>query len=374
MTLEQKGVLLKTARLIPILLLLTGVFTTRAALAGANRGASANLSWSPSDLVSDRSTLPPGEVALYLRLAGMVDVREIAVDLRWFPSSAGRACYTMVSAPTDSLCGNTINALPSGPFNGDTSYNWTIHLSSIPEAEVCVAYWFAHDSCEAAEPARFSIATLRLMDSAGNVDEIPILNEATILAGSGIPPRLAVHALGVPEITSGRDNTFHILGNGFQAGSSVRLMYGTSTLLGTSIDFESPSSLSATFQVPDTATGLASIAVTLPNATVSDTLRSSIAIQDTTTETGSGVNGYSWAIDKPTAGGVYRKYPGSSQWVFIPSAPDSTAAQFALAFEPAMPPDALMASAQAASHGPASPSAASAENYSRRRDGIPRWL
>jgi hypothetical protein len=55
----------------------------RSGNAGNNAGASAALSWSKEQAVSNLAAVPSQRFPLYLRLTGLTDVVKLGVDLRW---------------------------------------------------------------------------------------------------------------------------------------------------------------------------------------------------------------------------------------------------------------------------------------------------
>lgn len=294
------------------------------ARAGQNASAYADLSWDRDLLVTDRSLIPQESFPIFVRLHGIASARKIGIHLRWFPRTIGEQCYELVDGPASDPCGTLLN-IPPGGSGPDTIYTGSIEFSAPPQAEVCLVGWIGHADCEGIQAGRFYVAHLMIEDAAGERDLVPIVNEVTVLAGQGIEQPLAVQSSGKTWLIPGFVNSFHVSGAGFDT-TATAVLVGAPGSVSAQVAFDSPRSLTVSFDPPEDFVG-AALLVVGNAAGAFDTLAASIAVFDSTAATGTGVNGTDAPMDKLGTDGVWRKMPGDSTWTFVPAIPDSVLAQ-----------------------------------------------
>lgn len=148
------------------------------ALGGNNAAGKAWLSW---DEEGSTKTIPEpasAQFPLYLHLSDAPDIRSLAVELNWAISNTP-SCYSLVTSPTGDFCGWSIDTLPGGPFQDDSSFTWTINFAP-GSSQSCVVFTYSNAHCRALEPARFWLTSVRTNDGAGDVDDLEIVGQATI--------------------------------------------------------------------------------------------------------------------------------------------------------------------------------------------------
>lgn len=323
--LKRTSVLRRNAALVALLSInCLGVSRFAAtALAGANEGASASLSWAEHADVEDLTAIPQGRFPLFLKVVGTRRVQQLAIRLEWYPRTPESACYSVLSAAATDSCGASVDLDPGGDFLGDSSFTWSADLGGRTSGDLCVRYEFTGDSCGTIAPGRFIVTRLAIIDSLGQVDEIAISNTTTILAGEGVPQRLVVYRAGLSTLYPGATQGFRIVGWGFEQLPRVRLQLDTGESLDADdVSLESPASCFATFNFPDDFEGWGRLILSDARG-LADTLATPVLVSDTTAATGSGVNGYAWTLSMGGEGGEWLKAPGESSWVFQPSVPDS---------------------------------------------------
>lgn len=291
--------------------------------AGANAYATAYLSWAEDHRQEDLTAIPSGRFPLFVKIAGVQQAQQVAMTLEWYPMITDGGCYSLLSAATTDSCGAVLDIHPAAAFLGDDGYTWTMDLGGQRSGELCVRYEFTGDSCGTILPGRLMVTRLAVVDSAGQVDEVFVDNPITILGGTGVPNRLVVQRAGIATLFPGATQGFRIVGWGFDSTASARIeLDAGGSLDAAGITLESTTSLFATFAFPDEFEGWGRLIVSDPRG-LADTLASRVLVSDTTAATGSGVNGFEWALSKGGEGGDWWKSPGESSWVFQPSVPDS---------------------------------------------------
>ncbi|HEY6195552.1 MAG TPA: FlgD immunoglobulin-like domain containing protein [Candidatus Eisenbacteria bacterium] len=153
--------------------------------AGNNAGGTAYLTWDVAGQVPVLSQPVAQPFPLYLHLAGVPDIRSLAVSLRWAPYDSVGACYTMISGAPDESCGAGNDSLPGGPFAGDSSYTWSIRYAPGDGTKTCVQYWFSAASCDTAPPGKFAIASVAVLDGNGSVDTLRNVGDAKLSGVAG---------------------------------------------------------------------------------------------------------------------------------------------------------------------------------------------
>lgn len=168
-----------------LIVLLTTLFCAVVARAGNNAGGSAYLTWDVAGQVPVLSQPVAQPFPLYLHIQGAPDIRSLAINIRWAPYDSTGACYSMIPAAPDEVCGAVNDTWPGGGFAGDSSYTWTIRFAPEGSDRSCITYWFSMASCDTAPPAKFVIASIATLDGNGNVDTLTDVGDAKLSGVAG---------------------------------------------------------------------------------------------------------------------------------------------------------------------------------------------
>lgn len=252
------------------------------AFAGNNFGATAVLSWNAMAQVSNLETAPTGTTPLYLLIEGAPDVRTLAVELQWSPNDLVGPCYYMVPADTGAAaCAWTSYPLsPPGVVDGDSTYTWQINFNGTGRS--CVMYMIGGDHC-GGRAATFCLMSIKVVDSNGEVDDLEVLGNATILGGTENGCPVVARDVFPHTAILGRANTFTIQGRDLDNDTQIELVNGGAAVVATSVSVAGDTMVTAAIEVPSTFAGSADIVVSSGGA--SDTLRGHVFVADSTAGT-----------------------------------------------------------------------------------------
>ncbi len=287
--------------------------------AGRNAGGTAWLTWNREQVVTSLSSVPSGAFPLYLRLEGASDIRQLATHLTYSPADS-LGCYLIVpvSSDTSALCGWNTAVHPGADFDGDTTYTWSTVFPTSSEKN-CIAYLVSARGCTSAQPAEFWLTSVKVRDSAGQIDTIRVLGHATIQpAGASTP---SIDRVDPSLLVSGAVNTVTVVGQNLERGMIAELQGPGLSIQASEVQFVSPGALTVTFPVPSGLAGPVDLVITAARGT-STSLSSAVSLADTSMLTGSGLNTKSGPILRPVPGGYERKDPGSREWRFIAGVSD----------------------------------------------------
>ena len=165
-----------------------------AALAGNNASGRAWLAWSRTsvqdacsgnavracDLVSIRQHQ---KFPLYIQIDNAPDIQKLQVTIRWHPFDRSGRCYSFLSAGPDTVCG-WAGAIPhEADIDGEFTSAWNDITFPPGSDRSCVVYWLV-GACSNSTPADFCLASVKAMDSAGDMDDLALAGNATILGGT----------------------------------------------------------------------------------------------------------------------------------------------------------------------------------------------
>lgn len=177
--------ILLTAKFLSALVLISA-----ASHAGNNAGGTSFLSWDREGTVSYLNAVPRSPFPLYLHLRDATDTDELAVTLKWWPFDSLGNCFSPTPAPagSDTTCGWMVAVPPLGGFDGDSSYTWSTIFPPTTSDRSCVVLWFTGVGCPSMPPSgHFEAIDVRVRDSGGSVDTLPVLRKAQFLGGSYAP-------------------------------------------------------------------------------------------------------------------------------------------------------------------------------------------
>jgi hypothetical protein len=164
-------------------------------IAGNNAGTLLRLTWDPEGRNTFISQFPTGPFPLYLHLSADTDIRQLAINLRWFPYDTTEAYYRILPAGPDSASGWITAVPPEGPFDGDSSYTWSIVFPPKTSHRRITA-WFLPALADTVPYGVFEVSLARAMDSAGQIDTIGVFNQAVIFASrEGLTPLVSLDPL-----------------------------------------------------------------------------------------------------------------------------------------------------------------------------------
>lgn len=227
----------------------------------ATSAGSAHLSWDEHLLVTDRVSSILQPTPLYLLLEGIEDVQALGVELRWSPRSiSGPAYFLWPDTSLRTGCGTASHVLPVGGLGGDSTFTWSIRFEP-GSARMCVTYLVWGDN-EPAQPATFCLASVKVMDSSGEIHELEIAGGATLFGGAEESCPLAVTSIYPSIVQAGAGATLQVSGVGFDSGSQVEMVVDGDELPAASVTLLSGSRLSADFVVPGDFVGSADVIVT----------------------------------------------------------------------------------------------------------------
>ncbi len=249
------------------------------AVAGNNAEGTAQLSWAQSDIVSNLTEVPTLPAPLYLVLQGTPDIQQLAVTIRWSPRDSIGPCYELIPADsTGGYCGSTGYLNPPGIFEGDSSYTWSISFDG--SSRSCVVYRVAGQACTD-RPANFCLASVETKDSNGEIDQLVLNGNATILGGvpDGCPA--VVQDVFPHTVVAGRQNTLEIQGANFAGGTWVTLQSqtGTASSSSSSVVSQDAHTLNASIDVPTSFAGPISVVVGTGQSTA-DTLGGQLSVAE----------------------------------------------------------------------------------------------
>lgn len=202
-----------------------GILLASAALpavaeAGLNAGATAQLSWDPDSILVDRASTGSEPLMLYLHIRGLASASALAVRLQWIPSEPGSGYVLLADSTGRPPCARMVPSPIPGSFQGDSTYDWSIVLTGEP-LPVCVGALFDAEGVSPAAPARFCLLEARTQDPAGEVDEILVLNSATVAGGVGSACSPTLYRL-TPTMALGQSAPLvTLVGNGLDSLSRV---------------------------------------------------------------------------------------------------------------------------------------------------------
>ncbi len=287
---------------------------TQLGIAGNNAGGTAWLTWDRSQVISNLTPVPPGPFPLYLRLAGASDIRQLAIYLTYSPADS-LGCYriTPVSSDTSALCGWNTAVHPGADFDGDTTYTWSIVFPPSSDKN-CITYLVSAGRCLSAQPAEFWLTSVKVRDSAGQVDTLRVVGHATIQPTGMSAP--SIERVDPSLLVSGSVNTVTVIGQNLERGMVAELQGSGASIQASVVQFVSPSALAITFPVPSGLAGPANLVLTAPGG-ARTSLSNAVSLADTSMLTGSGFNTQSGPILRPVPGGYERKDLGSREWRFV---------------------------------------------------------
>jgi hypothetical protein len=232
------------------------MLSTPSAIAGANRGGSAFLSWDRSGDQTVLSPPPTSQFPLYLQLRNVPDVQTLAVCIRWSPFDSSDSCYKLISADPDvigspdSLPGWATNEPPGGTFEGDSSYTWTIQFPPTTQVKRCVKYSVTGCNRPTPTDASFALPSVIVKDSGGLVDTLAITGSASITSVAIKVPTLRIDAVAPSRIVAGRRTWLDVTGSQFGPGTLVSLQGGGSTFPAIHVEVYDAWDLVAQVEVP----------------------------------------------------------------------------------------------------------------------------
>jgi hypothetical protein len=165
-------------RVLVLVGLALGFWCTESA-AGMNAGGQIRLSWDRAGIQTHLEETPRTSFPLYFHLPGVSDIRELAVALHWCPSDSLGEYYTILPGSADSTDGWMTAIPPSGPFDGDSSYTWSIIFPPGSDQRRIVS-WFRSAAAETVPAAVFFVSSAFCKDSAGDIDTLQVVGQNTI--------------------------------------------------------------------------------------------------------------------------------------------------------------------------------------------------
>ena len=218
--------------------------------AGENAAGVAQLSWSENTISTDLATAPNwNRMPLYVRLSNAPDIQQMALDLRWTPNSIFGPCYFVVPDSTVLTCGQSRSRPPTGSFDGDSSYTWTISFPSESDKS-CVKFLVEGGHCDSVA-ASFCLFSVRTTDSNGAIDTLAIAGGATILGGTSDACPTQLLSVQPSVAHPGVTTTFIIEGADLGSATWVELQSPSDTLSASAVTVLSSSSVSAQVSFAD---------------------------------------------------------------------------------------------------------------------------
>jgi hypothetical protein len=249
-----------------------------AVFAGNNAGGRAWLSWDRPGNVSTLSSAPVEAFPLYVQLRDATDVRALAMNVVWSPYDSLSRCYAITSAvpsgpetQPDSAFG-AISALPpTGSFDGDSSYTWSILFPSGSSQQQVVLHLVAAPLCPEETAAQFLLASVLAMDSNGLIDTLAVVGEASIT------PVPTVTGVEPNQVDPSVPATLRIRGSQFVPGAEVRLRKGGAVTPVTEVVVQDSSQIIARFVPTAEQQGPLDVQVALPSG-LSGTLLEGVTV------------------------------------------------------------------------------------------------
>jgi len=247
--------------LLSVLLPLTLLLPT-SSHAGANAGASAWLSWDEAGLVTDVKAVPSTPFPLFVHMKNVLDVRALAIHLRWSTFDPLGDCYSVLPATATASCGWAVATPPGGDFEGDSSYTWSIQFPPLNPNRTCVRYLVSAASCAGTIPAAdFLLASVLVKDSKTAVDTLRILDGASVRGGS----LLGVESVDPSEVPARQQTVLVIKGRKFEPGAQVELRNSNVRVAASKVLALGSNTITATVQPPDSPGALLDLVVRLPD-------------------------------------------------------------------------------------------------------------
>ncbi len=238
------------------------LFLPTSSHAGANAGASAWLSWDEAGLVTELKAVPSEAFPLFVHVKNALDVRALAIHLRWSPFDPLGDCYSVLPATATASCGWAMAIPPGGDFEGDSSYTWSIKFPPLDPNRACVQYLVSAASCGGTTPAAdFLLASVLVKDSKGAVDTAQVLDGASILGGS----LLGIESVDPREIPARQQTVLTIKGRRFEAGAQVELRSSNLRVAASKVLALGSATITATVLAPDSPSALLDLLVRLPD-------------------------------------------------------------------------------------------------------------
>jgi hypothetical protein len=171
---------------------------------------------------------------------------------------ADNPCYRLVpdNAVTEA-CGWTDDTQPDGPFQGDSSYTWSIHFPAGSDKS-CVTYWF-EDPDGSARPADFSLAAVKALDSSGDEDDLALLGGTTLLGGTSPRGSSGATQMLPLDVPLDRPTTLTVLGTGLADVTGLTLEGVDGSVRATDLHAYDDYTLTADVVVPPELEGAMSV-------------------------------------------------------------------------------------------------------------------
>ena len=161
--------------------------------AGANQGATAYLSWSPTALLTDQPCAAINTLYVHVSRSGGISFRGGEIDLTWDPASNGLGCMDHIGTIYKTSTGTTCTYLNRGSVvpvvTADDANHfhvaWATNtlLTSCTQGNIVVVQ-FESDLCTTCG-ACFSLNFVLLQDSASLLDTATITSGVVTLGGGG---------------------------------------------------------------------------------------------------------------------------------------------------------------------------------------------
>jgi hypothetical protein len=245
--------------------------------AGNNFGGTAVLSWSRVAVVSDLTAPASYPSPLYLLLVGVPDVRSLDVELKWSPNDLVGPCYYVMSADSTVLpCGRVSFPLElPGVLDEDSTYTWAITFDGASRS--CVTYLVGGNHCDG-KPASFCLISVKTLDSNGELDELAVLGNATVLGGTEEGCPIVAQDIYPHVAVAGGENVFTIHGRDLAQDTQVALVDDGTEAPASTVTVSGDTTAIATVTIPSGFSGALDVVVS--TAQSSDTLRSLVVVAD----------------------------------------------------------------------------------------------